>query len=60
MSKTYLPGLYFAMKATQKYATKWQAQLGANMTPQQATCLAALLEALAQCLPLFIPAPPIE
>jgi hypothetical protein len=60
MAKTYLPGLYFAMKATQRYATKWQAQLGVNMTPQQAACLADLLAALASCLPLFIPAPPIE
>lgn len=60
MAKTYLPGLYFAMKATQRYATKWQAQLGANMTDQQAECLAALLTALGQCLPLFIPAAPTE
>lgn len=60
MAKTYLPGMYFAMKATQKYATKWQAQLGANMTTEQAECLAALLAALAKCLPLFIPAGPVE
>jgi hypothetical protein len=60
MAKTYLPGLYFAIKATQRYATKWQAQLGANMTTQQATCLAALLTAIGECLPLFIPAPPTE
>jgi len=60
MAKTYLPGLYFAIKHTQRYATKWQAQLGASMTTQQAACLAALLEAIAQCLPLFIPPPPTE
>lgn len=60
MTKTYLPGLYFAILATQRYATKWQAQLGANMTPQQAECLADLLAAVGSCLPLFIPAPPIE
>lgn len=60
MSKTYLPGLYFAIKATARYAAKWQAQLGANMTTQQAECLAALIVAINECLPLFIPAPPTE
>lgn len=60
MAKTYLPGLYFAMKALNKYATTWQAQLGAGMSPQQATALAKLLVCLAEALPLFIPPPPIE
>lgn len=60
MAKTYLPGLYFAMKALQRYATKYQAQLGVNMTEQQTTCLAGLLSALAECLPVFIPPPPTE
>lgn len=59
-AKTYLPGLYYAILACQRYATKWQAQLGANMTTQQAACLASLLTAIGDCLPLFIPAPPIE
>jgi hypothetical protein len=60
MAKLYLNGLYFAMKQTQKYATKWQAQLGANMNPAQATALAKLLVCLAEALPLFIPPPPTE
>lgn len=60
MAKTYLPGLYFAMKTTQKYATKWQAQLGASMNPAQATALAKVLLCLAEALPLFIPPPPVE
>lgn len=60
MAKTYLPGLYYAILGMQRYATKWQAQLGANMTTEQAECLAALLAAVAKCLPLFIPPPPVE
>lgn len=58
--KTYLPGFYKAMKDLQKYQSKWAAPLGVSMTPQQATCAAALANALAACLPLFIPPPPVE
>lgn len=60
MAKTYLPGLYYAMLACQKYMTRWQAQLGANMSTEQAECFSALAVAIAKCLPLFIPPPPIE
>ena len=58
--RTYLPGLYYAMLALNHYAAKYQAKLGANMTEQQRLCFASLLQALSDCLPLFIPAAPSD
>jgi len=54
-SRTYLVALYFVFKAAHKYATRWQPNLQANMTEQQYLCLVAVINALAECLPLIAP-----
>lgn len=58
-SRTYLIGLYLALKATKKYITKWQIPLQAVMTTEQYRCLVAVLDAVNECLPLIVPAPPV-
>lgn len=58
MARTYQPGLYLALSFAHKYATRYQAQLQANLSGPAYTCLIAVIAALAECLPLIAPGPP--
>lgn len=59
-ARTYLIGLYLVVKALHSYITRNQVRIQANATTQQWLCIEALLNAVNECLPLIVPAPPIE
>lgn len=54
--RTYVPALRLVLYTAHKYATKYQAQLSANLTAPQYTCLVSTIAALADCLALLGPA----
>jgi len=56
--KTYLPGLYIALRASQRYIDRNMPFFQNNLSTQQLNCLQAVIAALAECIPLFLPAPP--
>jgi hypothetical protein len=56
--KTYKPGVYHVLRAAQVYITRWKPFMEAGLTSQQRACLDAVLAALAECIPLFLPPPP--
>lgn len=55
--KTYVPHLRFVLDVAYKYGSRYQPQLAATLTSEQATCLASTLSAIAQCLILLGPNP---
>jgi len=57
MAKTYVPTLRIVLNTAYKYAVKWQPKLALTLTPEQATCLASVITALADCLVLLGPNP---
>jgi hypothetical protein len=57
--KTYIPGLVFILKAAHRYATRYQSTLALALTPDQLTCLTSTVQALADCLAIIHPDPPI-
>jgi len=57
--KTYLIGLYLAELSLYRYITRWQNNIiAAGASEEVIACVAALLVALEDCLPLIKPAPP--
>jgi hypothetical protein len=58
--RTYLIGLYLVLRTAYKYMSRWQPLILPNITEQQAACFTAALNAIAECLPLFLPAAPTE
>jgi hypothetical protein len=56
--KTYLPGLYVVLRAAQRYIDRWLPFFQDSLTAQQLACLQATINALAECIPLFLPPPP--
>lgn len=50
MARTYIPQLRFVLKMVERYTTRWQVQLQANLTAGQYNCLIAVIDAITQCL----------
>lgn len=57
--KTYLIGLYQVLRAAQAYINRNLPFFQASLTSQQLLCVQAVVAALAECIPLFLPPPPI-
>jgi hypothetical protein len=57
-ARTYIYGLYLVLNAAQRYGTRWQKNLQGSMTSQQYQCFQAVLNAIAECLPLILPGAP--
>jgi len=53
VSKTYVYTLRIVLRTAHRYATRYQAQLSAFLTPTQYTCLVDTIAALASCLALL-------
>jgi hypothetical protein len=51
--KTYVPHLRVVLKVAHKYATRYQTQLSAVLTPDQYACLTDTIQALSSCLALL-------
>ena len=52
--KTYYVGARLVVERAHRYLTRWQAQLEANLTAPQYTCVLALIAALAECLVVLV------
>jgi len=52
-TRTWVKGLKLVLLAAKHYATRWQAQLRANMTDEQYTCLVSVIAALSDCINLL-------
>lgn len=57
MAKTYRPGLYLVARALYTYITKWQTQLEAGSTTEEAAALAECLVCVTHLLTLFTKPP---
>lgn len=51
--KTYVPHLRIVLKVAHKYATRYQTQLSAVLTPAQYACLTDTIVAISSCLALL-------
>lgn len=51
-TRTYIPVLVYLLRKVHQYATRWQPQLSANLTPAQYACLVSTIQAVADCLVL--------
>jgi len=49
-TKLYVDGLRFIVRKSQRYSTRWQTQLSANLTPSQYTALLAFISCCAALL----------
>lgn len=59
-TKTYSVGLYMVTYHAYKYIARWLPKLQENLTEEQLACVAALLNALQECLPLIKPSAPTD
>lgn len=57
MSKTYVPTARVVMNECYNYLTRWQMKMLPSLTAPQITCLGNLINALAECIAAFGPAP---
>jgi len=58
-ARTYGVALFFIFSKAHRYATRWQTKLEESLSAEAYTCLLAVIAALAECLPLIKPPPPI-
>lgn len=56
--KTYKPGVYYVLRAAERYITRWLPFMEAGLSEAQLTCINATLAAIQECIPLFLPPPP--
>jgi len=56
----YWKGLKLVLRGVQRYITKWQIQLQANLTTPQYQCVVAVLDAIITCLSALPVDTPVE
>ena len=49
-ARTYIPGLRLVARLVERYISRWQVKLEANLTEGQYACAVALLSAATECL----------
>jgi hypothetical protein len=52
-SKVYWKGLELVLEASSNYITRYNAQLAANLSPEQYSCVSDVLRAIMSCLALL-------
>lgn len=56
--RTYLYGLYLALRVAQRYMSRWYTKVEENSTTDQFSCFVATLEAINECVAAYLPGPP--